>query len=167
MLTGGVGVIIGIEAMRVERYFHIRPNYKNGGATVRVVGDTDTLYAGVKVQVSFCHPFSHKDLTNPETEEVVVRVAERDKKTGEPTGHIVEKKIVKKVRKGDVFNKAAGRDAAKLAEQVTIQLRDLPHLLQEVEAHAAKQVGYKWWKVGGKQSTASDFSYAVRPFLPR
>ena len=39
--------------MKVERFFHIRRYHPNGGATVRVTGDTDTP-AQVEVQVAFC-----------------------------------------------------------------------------------------------------------------
>jgi hypothetical protein len=35
----------------MERFFHIRPNLHNGGATVRVTGGV----GGVDIQVSYCH----------------------------------------------------------------------------------------------------------------
>jgi hypothetical protein len=40
--------------VRVERFFHLRPDLNNGGATVRVVGETDNP-GHVDVQVAFCH----------------------------------------------------------------------------------------------------------------
>jgi hypothetical protein len=39
---------------RVERFFHIRTGSTHGGATVRVVGDTE-IVGQVDVQVAFCH----------------------------------------------------------------------------------------------------------------
>lgn len=44
--------------MKVERFFHIRPSIGvvgRGGATVRVVGDTE-MVGQVDVQVAFCSP---------------------------------------------------------------------------------------------------------------
>lgn len=43
--------------MQVERFFHIRRYHPNGGATVRVTGDTD-FPTQVSVQVAIC---SRKD----------------------------------------------------------------------------------------------------------
>lgn len=39
--------------MKIERFFHVRTGTTRGGATVRVVGDTDTV-GTVEVQTVFC-----------------------------------------------------------------------------------------------------------------
>lgn len=39
--------------MKIERFFHVRTGATRGGATVRVVGDTDTV-GTVEVQTVFC-----------------------------------------------------------------------------------------------------------------
>jgi hypothetical protein len=56
------------EQMQVERFFHVRRgNSTNGGATVRVVGDTERI-GQVDVQVAYCHPLRFKagKVVNPE-----------------------------------------------------------------------------------------------------
>lgn len=48
--------------MKVERFFHLRTDYQSGGATVRVVGDTDRV-GQVDLQFTICSrndPFCRK-----------------------------------------------------------------------------------------------------------
>src|SRR5689334_3030957 len=50
--------------MRVERFFHIRPDLNNGGATVRVVGNTEQV-GQVDVQVAYCHSHTTENRGDP------------------------------------------------------------------------------------------------------
>jgi hypothetical protein len=45
---------------KVERFFHLRPDMNNGGACVRVTGDTE-MVGQVDVQVAFCHTHSRHE----------------------------------------------------------------------------------------------------------
>jgi hypothetical protein len=95
--------------MKVTRFFHIRPNLNNGGATVRVTGDTEQV-GQVDVQVAFCHTFSQSDL-----------------------------KRKAKERKGDHFSKARGRLEAEQAQVKIVPLRYLPQELGRIFDDACKR----------------------------
>jgi hypothetical protein len=104
--------------MKIERFFHIRPNMNNGGATVRVVGDTDKV-GQVDVQVAFCHTHT-KPIYTPDG-----KVALPDR--------------------GDPYCRKTGRETASKAPVKIVPLRYLPKELERVWAEAyKKQAGHEY-----------------------
>jgi hypothetical protein len=125
---------------RVERFFHIRTGSTTGGATVRVVGDTE-IVGQVDVQVAFCH-------SGGGIREVVC--VDR---------HDVP--FTKKVPfKGDPFCKKEGRSRAAASPMKVVPLRYLPAELGRIEAKALKMAKRSW-------AIGNDFTFAIKYFLPK
>jgi hypothetical protein len=69
---------------RVERFFHIRRgDSTDGGATVRVVGNTEQV-GQVDVQVAFCHSITGKDQDGKPNGDPYCKRVGREKATAGP-----------------------------------------------------------------------------------
>jgi hypothetical protein len=126
---------------RVERFFHIRTGSTHGGATVRVVGDTE-IVGQVDVQVAFCHSGGG---TKP--------VERFSKKTGGI-------QVSEVPFKGDPFCKKEGRSRAAASPMKVVPLRYLPAELGRIEAKALKMAKRSW-------AIGNDFTFAIKYFLPK
>jgi hypothetical protein len=127
---------------RVERFFHIRTGSGYGGATVRVVGDTE-IVGQVDVQVAFCH-------SGGGMKEI--------EKTDPNTGECLSRKMVK--FRGDPFCKKEGRSRAAASPMKVVPLRYLPAELGRIEAKALKMAKRSW-------AIGNDFTFAIKYFLPK
>lgn len=143
--------------MQVVRFFHLRGGQTHeGGATVRVVGNTENV-GSVDVQVSYCHPISKKLLgrkrhkRGPDYVKPVVRPEViPPRKKGEP-----------KQFDGDFFNKKVGRERAESAPIERVPLRYLPRKLDEISKVVGQHMRSK------AKCEKEDYTFAIRYFLPK
>jgi hypothetical protein len=143
--------------MKSTRFFHIRPNLNNGGATVRVTGDDESI-GQVDVQVAFCHTFTKTDRQNPKLvpKKRTVRMLDAE---GEIIG-AKEVDIVVKQFKGDAYCKKTGRSQAEQAKPKVVPLRYLPAELGRIFVDAADRAGVAIVDV-------PDYSFAMKYWLPK
>jgi hypothetical protein len=90
---------------RIERFFHLRTFGTTGGATVRVVGNTD-IVGQVDVQVAFCHSGPPNKKGDP-----YCRKTGRDTASAQPIKVVTLRYLPKELERiqAEVFRRSYGR----------------------------------------------------------